>query len=355
MNRRKAFKIITCLLLAMIINESGLTLAALPLLRTVKDLTGRTVQIPTRVKKIVAIESGALRLAVYLGASELVAGVEEIEKTSLTRPYILAHPELAKLPSIGSFHGGDAELIAVSQPDVIFWTYTTKGKADALQAKTGIPVITLNYGDLGAHKDQFYQSLRLMAEVIHKKERAAQIVDYLEKTISDLHRRTENNRYQEPIYIGGVSFKGAHGITSTEPMYPSFEFINVPNVASGINLEHAFIDKEQLISWDPVIIFIDASGAFLVKNELKPGSVLAQNLRAVKSGRLYQVFPYNNYTTNYETVLANTYYIGKILYPKRFYDLNPEIKADAIFRFFLGKSVYPEMKKLYGGFEKVGF
>ena len=342
------------MLLAVIINKSSFTLAALSS-RTVKDLAGRTVRIPNRIQKIVAIESGALRLAVYLGATEMVAGVEEIEKTSLTRPYILAHPELAKLPSIGPFHGGDAELITVSQPDVIFWTYTTKGKADALQEKTGIPVIALNYGDLGAHKGQFYQSLRLMGEIIHREERAIQIIDYLEKIIADLDKRTKNNRYQKPVYIGGVSYKGAHGITSTEPMYPCFEFINVPNVAAGIDLEHAFIDKEQLISWDPALIFIDAGGAALVKRELKPGAVLAQNLRAVKSGRLYQVFPYNNYTTNYETVLANTYYIGKILYPDSFSDVNPEKKADDIFRFFLGKTVYAEMEKLYGGFQKVGF
>jgi len=175
------------LLLAVIINKSSFTLAALSS-RTVKDLAGRTVRIPNRIQKIVAIESGALRLAVYLGATEMVAGVEEIEKTSLTRPYILAHPELAKLPSIGPFHGGDAELITVSQPDVIFWTYTTKGKADALQEKTGIPVIALNYGDLGAHKDQFYQSLRLMGEIIHREERAIQIIDYLEKIIADLDK-----------------------------------------------------------------------------------------------------------------------------------------------------------------------
>ena len=142
---------------------------------------------------------GALRLAVYLGATEMVVGVEEIEKTSLTRPYILAHPQLAKLPSLGPFHGGDAELITASQPDVIFWTYTTKGKADALQQKTGIPVIALDYGDLDLYKDRFYKSLKLMGEIIHREQRATAIIDYLEKSIMDLQKRTKitdlKNRY----------------------------------------------------------------------------------------------------------------------------------------------------------------
>ena len=118
-------------------------------------------------------------------------------------------------------------------------------------------------------------------------------------------------------------------------------------------MEHAFIDKEQLIAWDPAVIFIDAGGAGLVTNDLKPGSVLAQNLRAVKTGQVYQVFPYNNYTTNYETVLVNTYYIGKLLYPEEFSDINPEAKAEEIYRFFLGQSVLEKMQKLYGGFQKV--
>lgn len=351
--RKKVIKIITYLLLAVIINKSSPTLAALPPTRTVKDMAGRTVRIPTRVQKIAAIESGALRLAVYLGATEMVVGVEEIEKTSLTRPYILAHPQLAKLPSLGPFHGGDAELITASQPDVIFWTYTTKGKADALQQKTGIPVIALDYGDLDLYKDRFYKSLKLMGEIIHREQRATAIIDYLEKSIMDLQKRTQNNRFKKPVYIGGVSFKGAHGITSTEPRYPPFRFINAPNIASEIALEHAFIDKEQLIAWDPAVIFIDAGGAGLVTNDLKPGSVLAQNLRAVKTGQVYQVFPYNNYTTNYETVLVNTYYIGKLLYPEEFSDINPEAKAEEIYRFFLGQSVLEKMQKLYGGFQKV--
>ncbi len=351
----KITKKIFCLFLFIFMFLSGSGMTGASSSRTVKDLAGRIVQVPTRIKKIVAIEAGALRLAVYLRATEMVAGVEEIEKTNLTRPYILAHPELTQLPSIGPFHGGDAELIAAARPDIIFWTFSTKGKADALQAKTGIPVIVLEYGDLDDRKNEFYRSLRLMAGIVSREERATQLIDYFEKTILDLQKRTKKCNYQELVYIGGVSYRGAHGITSTEPKYPSFRYINVPNAAAGINMEHAFIDKEQLIVLDPAIIFVDAGGAALVKTDLKPGAVLAQNLRAVKNGQLYQVFPYNNYTTNYETVLANTYYIGKVLYPERFSDIEPDVKADQIFRFFLGKNVLKEMKKSYGGFQKVGF
>jgi iron complex transport system substrate-binding protein len=47
------------------------------------------------------------------------------------------------------------------------------------------------------------------------------------------------------------------------------------------------------------------------------------------------------------------YYIGKVLYPDRFVDVNPELKADEIFQAFLGKSLYMQYEKTYGGFKNL--
>ena len=53
--------------------------------------------------------------------------------------------------------------------------------------------------------------------------------------------------------------------------------------------------------------------------------------------------PYNWYTKNYGSVLANAYFIGKILYPERFEDVDPVTKADEIYKFLVGKSVFSEV------------
>jgi len=53
-------------------------------------------------------------------------------------------------------------------------------------------------------------------------------------------------------------------------------------------------------------------------------------------------FPYNSYNTNYETVLADAYFIGKTLYPDRFADVDPVEKADEIYTFFVGKPVFAD-------------
>jgi iron complex transport system substrate-binding protein len=319
----------------------------------VKDMLGRTVTVPVHVKKTVGIEAGALRLLVYLEAAPLVAGVEDTEQKGLAKPYLMAHPELAKLPAIGPIHGGDAELITAQKPEVIFWTSTTVGKADALQQKTGIPVIALNYGDLDNQKPVLYEALRLTGKVLHKETRAEKLIGGIEALIKDLGDRTKNVPSREKVYVGGVASRGAHGITSTEPDYAPFRYLHAPNVAAEIKLEHAYIEKEKLIAWDPDKIFIDTASLSLVKNDLSPGGELASLLKAVKHKQLYAVMPYNWYTTNFGTVLANAFYIGKVLYPQQFRDINPETKADQIYRLFVGKGVYAQMKKMYGGFYKL--
>ena len=320
----------------------------------IKDMLDRTVKVPEKVEKVVGIEAGALRLLVYLNCSDKVVGVEDVEVDG-GKPYNYAHPELAKLPSIGPQHGGDAELIIAQQPDVIFWTYATVEKANELQEKTGIPVVALDYGDLDDNKDIFYECLRLVAKVMNKKDRAEELISYIDNTIKDLNDRTKDikTEQKQKVYVGGVSYYGNHGILSTEPKYSPFAYINANNVASEIGLEHADIDKEKLIEWDPEIIFIDETGLYLVQEDLKDEAYAS--ISAVKNGELYGVMSYNWYTINFATVLANAYYVGKVLFPTNFTDIDSEKKADDIYQTFVGKGVYQDMKDLYGGFKKLEF
>lgn len=324
--------------------------------RTVTDMLGREVDIPVEIDEVVGIEAGALRLIVYLQAQDMVVGVEEIESRDeaaggAAKPYIIANPELKSLPQIGPMHGGDAELILDAGPDVIFWTYNTAKEADDLQDRTGIPVIGLEYGDLNRDKGIFHSALRLVGDVLGKEDRAEYLIDFVEGTMDDLKNRTDNITERKSAYVGGIGHKGAHGILSTEPAYTSFTLTKVDNVASGIGLEHAFIDQEQLLEWDPENIFVDEGGYSLVMEDL--GETSYGVLDAVENSRLYGLLPYNWYTTNFGTVLANSYYIGSVLYPELFYDIDPLEKADEIYGEMVGDEAYREMADHFGGFKTV--
>jgi len=319
--------------------------------RKITDMLGRTVEVPDSISGIIGIKPGTLRLLVYLDAVPLLKGVEEIETRSL-KPYNMAWPELASLPVIGPMHGGDAELIAAQKPNVIFSTYITTSEADELQSKTGIPVIALQYGDMGSNKSLLYNSLSLIGNIINKKQRADTVIAYFEHVIHDLDNRTKGipeNKKPE-IYIGGVSNRGAHGITSTDPSYGPISFINSKNIAHGfITNSHTInIDIEQLIKWDPGIIFLDCAGMEIIKGEIDDNEKAYHILKVFRDSMIYVLQPHNFYTTNFATELVNSYYIGKTIYPEQFSDISIENIAGTIYTNLLGRNVYESMLDYYG-------
>ncbi|NJE46235.1 iron ABC transporter substrate-binding protein [Thermococcus sp. GR7] len=324
---------------------------------TVTDLLGRTVEVPAQVTKVVAAGPGALRLMVYLNASGMVIGVEDFEKRyNYGRPYIIAHPELKELPTIGPGGPGklpDLEALVKLKPDVIFITYVDAKTADDIQEKTGVPVVVLSYGQLATFDDEeLFKSLELAGKILGKEKRAEEVINFVKSIQDDLMKRTEN--VESPaVYVGGIGYKGAHGIESTEAKYPPFVVVHAKNVADELGDGHKFIDKEQLLEWNPDYIFIDEGGLKLVLDDYQKDPDFYNSLKAVREGNVYGILPYNFYTTNIGTALADAYFIGKVLYPERFEDIDPVEKADEIYTFLLGKPVYSVMAEQFGGFGKI--
>ncbi|WP_297534888.1 ABC transporter substrate-binding protein, partial [Thermococcus sp.] len=148
---------------------------------TVTDMLGRTVKVPANVTRVVAVGPGALRILVYLNATKDVVGIEEFEKRfPYGRPYILAHPELLKLPVIGPGGPGklpDMEALIKVHPQVIFMVFVSRQTADEVQEKTGIPVVVLSYGTLKNFTDPvFFKSLLLAGKILGKEKRAEEVI-----------------------------------------------------------------------------------------------------------------------------------------------------------------------------------
>lgn len=195
-------------------------------------------------------------------------------------------------------------------------------------------------------------------KIIQREERAQEVIEFFAGAENDLLKRTENISDDEKpeVYIGGLCAKGAHGIDSTSSNYAPFNAVNAKNVASSLDVaKQVFISKEQLLEWNPEIIFIDTGSYALIKEDYEKNSEYYESLDAFKNGKVYTQFPYNYYTTNYDIALANAYYIGKIVYPERFSDINIEEKSDEIYEFLVSKAVYSEMAENYCGFENINF
>ncbi|WPX09097.1 iron ABC transporter substrate-binding protein [Anaerocellum danielii] len=329
----------------------------------VTDLLGRKVEIENKKnKRIVAIGPGALRLVLYVNGTKNIVGVENAEKAweEGSRTYIMAYPELKKLPVVGQ--GGadsspDPEKLIAVKPDVIFAaSFLDRAKADALQAKTKIPVVVLDYGTKLLFDENVYKSLRLIGKIVGKQQRAEDLISFMQRCKAFLNERTRNIPVSKKprVYVGAISFKGGHGFESTMGKYFPFLAINAINVADQANKEGWFmVEKEKILEWNPDIIFIDEANLELVKQDYKKNPEFYKSLSAFKYGKVYGQLPYNFYWTNIDTVLANTFWIAKVVYPDRFRDVDPIKRADEIYKFFLGKPLYSKMAKKFGGFVRI--
>ncbi len=333
------------------------------------DALGQPLTLALPVERVICSGSGCLRLLTYLQAQDRIIAVDSIERRGSAlnaRPYAIANPQFKDYPLFGEFRGWDnPELIAALNPppQVIFKIAGGRGQDPAkLQRKTTVPVIPLHYGNLGDARDTLNRSLREMAVVVGKSERAEAVIAYFDELERDLRRRTLDipEAMRPTCYVGGLAWRGPHGLQSTDLSFEPFTFVSAHNVAvssdAGMNLSHAMISKEQLLMWNPRVIFIDIStlrldaGADAV-SQLREERAF-RNLSAVREGRVYGLFPHNSYNCNFETVFANAYYVGAVLYPDRFADIDPIAKAEEITTFLNGR---PAFESLNRGFGNMGF
>ncbi len=327
---------------------------------TVTDMAGREVTAPFDPARIACISPGTLRLIVYLQAEQKVVGVEEMEKmTSRGRPYWIAHPELAELPRCGP--GGpssinkkpDLEALLSVKPQVIFVTYMDAAMADEVEKTIGVPVVVLSYGSFATFDETVYDALRVAGKVLNREKRADEVVAYIESLRRDLAKRTSGpaDADKPSVYVGGIGHRGAYGLESTESSYIPFDWVGADNAAEKAEAaagSHVFMDKETLLKLDPDVIFIDGGGLVLTRKDYNKKPEFYNALKAFQNGRVYTLLPFNYYTTNIGTAMADAYAIGMILYPDRFEDVDVEKKADEIYGFLVGSPVYGRMKEDFG-------
>ena len=317
--------------------------------RIITDALGRQVEVPETVKSIVCVGVGALRYTCYMGAQDLVIGVEDCEKEAvISRLYNYVNIEQFRdKPIIGTNGNPYPEEIIHVAPDVIVMSQYASVEADDLQEKTGTPVVVVPGSDTTLD-DAAFETLRIMGELYGKETRATELTAYLKGISQDLNDRTKDipDSEKPAVYVGGVSFKGHHGFEGTEAGYGPFRLINAKNLADTTAQSGAFnIDLEQVLSWDPDIIFIDFNGVALIKEDYAKNPDFYNMLTAVQQGTVYSQISFRSNASNLETALADAYYAACMIYPEQFADVDPVAKAGEIFEMLLGTNPYAALKE----------
>ena len=341
---------------------------------TITDAFGREVTIPENPEKIAVVGSGSMRYFMYLGLdTDMFVAVDAQDGRLYSysfeqRPYALAHPELKEKQAVGPTKGVvDNEKLLMSGAEVLFMGGSTSSNAEVaneIQEKTGIPVVMFYVGNYVTDSEEIQDSLLMLGEILGKEQRAKDLIAYFDTVEADLKKRVNGLFAEETVYVGGVAYNGYHGLDGTDPTFYPFAILNADNVASEITsvsqTGYAQISKEKLLEWDPDFIFVDlatiqaAEGGAISEMKNDPSY---KELTAVKNSMVYTVNPHTSMNVNYETTLANAYFIGKILYPEQFEDIDPVKKADEIYSFVVGEPVFDLLKENVDGlsYQRVTF
>ena len=353
--------------------------------RIVKDVWNREVEIPAKVESIICLGSMAPRFAAYLDVVDMMVGAEDsdINKTTVRYDYSpVYHEQLKVLPSVGPGGGsgennGYAEAIILAAPDVIIAGFN-EDACEELQNQTGIPVVSVRYRTQGFIDEGFHRAMRVFADVVGAQERCEEVLGYVDACKADLNERTKDIPAESKLkaYTGAVTFNGRHGFAFTYVNFPAFTAVNANNVADVFLLERtgeaaaqaaaagkAYIgndgfevDLEQIIAWDPDIVFLDPGNMDLVNDEYANNPGFFDALRAIQEGNVYTMPSTNAAGPNVTYLLINAYYAGLTLYPEQFSDINLPEKAGEIMELMLGENFFDKMAEggLYYGAITIG-
>ena len=222
---------------------------------TVTDMIGREVTVtPGSYQKVVCIGAGALRMYCYIGDVDLLAGVEDIDNTTLSqrpqmfdavaRPYVLAFGEdFQALPSCGvggpMAQAAEAEKILSCDPDIVISEFEDVEKSDALQEQLGVPVITLSTGSQGVFDEKFAGSMELLGKIFAREEKASALVKFVSDERAAIEAKVANIPEEEKpsVYICGLGNWGTTDHLMTAENYISFQVAGVKNVVSGLGIQ----------------------------------------------------------------------------------------------------------------------
>ena len=318
--------------------------AAEPETRIVVDGLGREIEVPAKVETIVTL-GNASRMATYLGlADKMITVTSGDNNDSVVMAYgYYNHDIWADLPvcSSGGYGEINPEVIIEASPDVILCTFEEDIVAN-IEEQLGRKVVAAPQGTLFA--EDYEHALRVFGEACGVSDRAETVIAFIQESLADLDSRTSSiaDDNKPTALCAAATFRGGHGIAGVYANNAVFATVNAKDVTVGyIDAQKGVeVDKEQVLEWNPDLIVLDASNLGLVENEYAEDPAFFESLNAVKNGELYQ---WPNSTSNYTNVeipLVNAYYIGSVMFPEAFADVDFETTAEEIFRFFLGHDGY---------------
>ncbi len=311
------------------------------------DALGRTVYVPDDVDEIVCLSAGSVRLACYLGAYDMIVGIDAQDAGTIGSPanyykatYRAAY-DLGDIANVGS-EESFGEII-VTGADLVVTSLTDRAQVDSLQEKVGIPVIAIDAaGNIDVDDSAFDENLRTLGKAIGRTDRAEELIDAKDGILEDLASYKVTSDVSASCYIGGMFYMMQGGLVKTTGNYASFDYTDARNVMSDSNNGNPYDTTVRVIvEADPEYMFFDPMTYDSTEAAFDSSRQVLSATTAVEEGNLYSTVVFKYYGTNWEAELINAYYIGSVIDPET-YSFDIEDKVNAVLDAF-----YPDSDITY--------
>jgi ABC-type Fe3+-hydroxamate transport system, periplasmic component len=304
---------------------------------TVTDMRGRLVDVPDEINSIICFSSCSLELVSFFDMVNNVKYVDQNENFTTgdrTHSYVMSN-KLGDLPKLDQ---NDHEAVAVTNADLIIMSTIEVERLNEYQTKYRIPVFAIN-ADL-EFGDEYYKQLELLGKIFNEEARATELVDGIQKLISDITSVVPASD-GTTAYASGMNFFGSGTIPflKTSGDYLPFIYSNIENTFNTNpdppGKQPYVTDLETVLEKAPDYIFIDGVGLTSSINYIKDNKALfiGKNVGAVVDGNIYSTLVYKAWGTNWQNVLINVYYVAKVFHEDLF-TWSFEDKADEILQLF---------------------
>lgn len=300
--------------------------------KTITDMSGRKVTIPSEIKKAYGANPMATILLYTIAPDTMIGWNDEMpNKDYLPEKY-------RNLPVVGNIgsnkSNSSVEEIIKYNPDVIIFSNTEMNdaavkKADKISQQLGKPVVLVD-GTLSTIEKTY----ELLGDVFDQKERSNELLTYY----NNLLKKVSNtkNKIADSDKLNVYYSKNQNGLSTGGNESPHSELIEMVggiNAVKDVNIGSgdAAVSLEQVISWNPDIIIVSEANDNEkgLTNKIKTDASW-QGIKAVKEGKVFTspeaVFSWFDRPPSINQLIG-IYWLADTLYPNYYnIDIKKELK-----------------------------
>jgi iron complex transport system substrate-binding protein len=317
--------------------------------RTITDQLGRTVSVPADVNSVVVLQHQTLNIIVQLDAVDKVSGILSSWKRQLGPNYERLAPSLANLPMPGDLSEVNIESLLAIQPQAVFVTNYAPPEMIEQIENAGLPVIAISLREDSeserakinpvmedeetAYNNGLKTGIRLIGEVLNRQKEAEELINYAfeRREIVDSRIKDIAPGQRVRTYMANPNLN-----TYGSGKYTGLMMIHAGamNVAASTIEGAKQVSMEQILAWDPDVIFVQERYPDVV-TEIN-SSPAWRGISAVKNGRVYLMPEYAK-AWGYpqpEAIAIGELWMAKKLYPERFADIDMQKEANDYYERF---------------------